>query len=325
MSRHDHFPRGDAQRLDALHHATAALAARWRGAFPIPRHWLAAFDAVAAMDARAAAEALAPLFGDVSWIGAELEAAIALLGADPFARPPLRPFGGGGEPCGLLLGEYGPIRLSLRLYPYEAGQRKARSVMFVPGAVACHILSDGGAAIVLHEVDLDSAEAAGGFSARRAAPSVCHPPRPLGAGETLCLDTGRQGLTLADAVGDVLFLELAVQPPSPLPTRVHDIASGRLMHVAASRRDNSFRLMAMALLRTLGHVEASPLFAMATDDDDFALRWAAMREWVALDAGMARGRLTAMAVDDPHPELRAAAAATLRLYDDREAPSPCRS
>ena len=77
--------------------------------------------------------------------------------------------------------------------------------------------------------------------------------------------------------------------------------------------------MALTLLRHLGRTDAAPLFAEATQADDFALRWHAMRELVALDPAAALPRLTAMAAADPHPEVRRAAQATLALF---KSPSP---
>lgn len=77
--------------------------------------------------------------------------------------------------------------------------------------------------------------------------------------------------------------------------------------------------MALTLLRHLGRTDAAPLFAEATQADDFALRWHAMRELVALAPAAALPRLTAMAAADPHPEVRRAAQATLALF---KSPSP---
>jgi HEAT repeat protein len=130
----------------------------------------------------------------------------------------------------------------------------------------------------------------------------------------LRLDTAREAITLVGASGDLLLLDLAVHPPSSLPVQTYDIASGRLVHVASARRDASFRQMALALLGAFGRRDAGPLFVEATLDDDFAARWSAMRQLVALDPAAARAPLAAMAAADPHSEVRAAAGATLALY-----------
>ncbi|MBL0916824.1 MAG: HEAT repeat domain-containing protein, partial [Sphingopyxis sp.] len=160
------------------------------------------------------------------------------------------------------------------------------------------------------------------FRAATAAPCHSSAPRPIVAGEIWTLDTAAEAFTLAGGSGDVLLLEIAVQPPSPLPTRTYDLASGGLVRASASRRDSSVRQMALALLRTFGRTDAASLFAAETQAEDFAARWSAMREFVALDAQAAHPYLARMADTDPHPEIRHAAAATLALYASRE-PAPC--
>ncbi|HMP46095.1 MAG TPA: HEAT repeat domain-containing protein, partial [Sphingopyxis sp.] len=67
-------------------------------------------------------------------------------------------------------------------------------------------------------------------------------------------------------------------------------------------------------LRIFGRRDAAPLFAEAARTEDFAARWTAMRDLVALDATAAHPLLAQMAAHDPHPEVRRAAAATLALY-----------
>ncbi|WP_179102005.1 HEAT repeat domain-containing protein, partial [Sphingopyxis sp. KK2] len=228
----------------------------------------------------------------------------------------------GGCPGGLILAEAGAIRLSLQLLPFEAAGTAPTTTLFVPGRAAIRVLAAGGARLVLHHVALSIAEEAGAFTAAGAARCASDPPRPLALGELLDLDTARTSFTIAGACRDVLLLELAVQPPSPLPMRAYDLASGRLAHVAASRRDSSFRQMALALLREMQRRDAAPLFVEATHGQDFAARWSAMRDLAALDPAAAHPRLAAMAAHDPHPEVRAAAAATLALYAAPKA-EPC--
>jgi hypothetical protein len=316
LSRHDHFPRADIARRLAMRRAVAALDAAWNVADTVPCGLLAAIDAVADAPAEVAITQLLPWLTDIFWLRGRIDAALDLLRADPFARPPLRPVGGGGDdPGSLILAERGAVRLSLQLWPFATlapAPAPARAV-FIPGRAALHILASGGAALHQHAVAVGAGEEAGGFTAKGAAPCRSRPPRPLQQGETLRLDTARQAVTIAGARADVLLLELTVQPPSPLPIRTYDIANGGLVHVSASSRDSSFRQMALALLRHLGRTDAAPLFAVEAKDGDFAARWNAMRELVALDSAAARPLLEAMSADDPHPEVRRAAAATCSL------------
>ena len=312
-SRHDHYPRADAARCQAIRAAATDLAVTWNADDDAPTGLRTALTAAAEETPDQAVARLRPWLADPRWLGARLRQALALLGADPFARPPLRIVGGGGGPGGLILAERGAIRLSLQLLPFEAAA-PPMTTLFVPGRAAIHVLAAGGADLTLHHVALSAAEEAGAFTAGQASPCESDPARLLVAGETLDLDTARASFTIAGATGDVLLLELAVQPPSPLPMRAYDLATRRLVHVSASRRDSSFRQMALALLRTMDRRDAAPLFAEATHAEDFAARWSAMREFAALDPAAAQPRLSQMAASDPHPEVRRAAAATLALY-----------
>ena len=313
-SRHDHFPRADFARRQRIRDAIAATDTAWRAADAAPGGLLAAIDALEGVPAEVALARLIPWLEDMAWLQARLDAALALLAADPFARPPLRLVGGGdGGAGGLVLADRGGVRLTLLVRPAGSCVAPPASTVFIPGRAAIRVLASGDASLLWHEVVVDEAEEGGGFTAAAAAPCRSEPARALRTGELFQLDTGRQSWSLAEARRDILLLELAVQPPSPLPIRAYDIASGRLIHVSASRRDSSFRTMALTLLRHLGRTDAAPLFAAETGAEDFAARWHAMRELVALDRVAARPHLAAMATGDPHPEVRRAAVSTLAL------------
>lgn len=307
-SRHDHFPRADHARRRRIRAAVAAAEAAWRAADQAPDGLLAAIDALAHAPVDVAIARLLPWLTDNAWLAARLDAVLALLACDPFARPPF-PLVGGSDGGGLVLAERGAIRLTLLVRPAGSCLAPPAHAVFVPGGAAICVLAPGGASLVRHDVAVSPAEEAGGFTA--AAATRCHSraPRPLRAGETLRLDTARQGYSLVGAHADVLLLELLVQPPSRLPVRAHDLATGRLVRVSASRRDSSFRGLALTLLRHFGRTDAAPLFAAEAKSEDFAARWHAMRELIALDPAAAHPLLAAMAAADPHPEVRRAAAA----------------
>ncbi|PKP86489.1 MAG: hypothetical protein CVT78_13000, partial [Alphaproteobacteria bacterium HGW-Alphaproteobacteria-17] len=276
-------------------------------------------DLIATHSPDAVIAALRPWLSDRRWLATRIDSALALLRTDPFARPPLRAFGGGegsggdAAPGGLVLAERDHVRLALRFWPRATRPPPAATAVFVPGRAALHILASGGAQLCRHRVAVSAAEEAGIFTARAAAPCQSDPPRPLQTGETLDLDTARESFTLVPGAHDALLLELTVQPPSPLPVRSYDPVTGRLLHISASSRDSSFRTMALTLLRHMQRPDAAPLFATETQSEDFAARWHAMRELVALDRTAARAPLEHMAAHDPHPEVRAAAQAMLAL------------
>lgn len=295
-----------------MRRAVADVDAAWSAADTAPDGLLSAIAAHADAPVDVAIARLLPWLSDTDWLRGRLDAALALLAADPFARPPLRMVGG-SDGGGLVLADRGAIRLTLQLRPFTPNGTAPGTAVFVPGRAAIHILDCGGAELRVHSVTVSAVEEAGGFTAKDAARCVTQPPRPLGTGETLILDTARESFTLHGAGRDILYLELTVQPPSRLPIRAYDITSGRLTHISASRRDSSFRQMALTLLRQLGRTDAAPLFVAETASEDFAARWTAMRELVALDPAAALPHLAATAAADPHPEVRRAAATTHAL------------
>ena len=321
ISRHDHYPHTDGKRRRAIRRAAGTLAAGWRAADEAPGGLLAALEAASGLAPDDAIDRLLPWLADTGWLRARIGAALSLLAADAFAHPPLRIVGGGGAPGGMILAERGAIRLSLQLLPFETAAPPA-TALFVPGRAAIRVLVAGGARLTLHHVALTATEEAGAFTAAGAAPCRNDPPRALLDGAMLRLDTARTSFTIAGPGPgpgpgpgrDVLLLELVVQPPSPLPMRSYDPGSGRLIHISASRRDSSFRQMALGLLREMRRRDAASLFAAAVGAADFASRWAAMRDFVALDPAAAFPYLATMAAGDPHPDVRRAAASTLALY-----------
>ena len=293
--------------------AAAALDADWKHRDQTPGGLLAAMRGLEEVPPDTAIAALTPWVADTGWIGERLAQAAGLLAEDHFIRPPLRLVGGASF-GGLLLAEAGPIRLTLLLRPFDAAATEGEPTpLFVPGRTLTHILAPGGTAVRTHHVAVSAAEEAGGFTAAAAAPCTTTAPRALVAGEMFALDSARQCLSFTGGDTDMLILELAVQPPSRLPIRAYDGERGLLAHVSASRRDSSFRGMALALLRTLGRTDAAPLFVAESASEDFAARWNAMRELVALDRTAAQPHLARMAAHDPHPEVRRAASATLAL------------
>lgn len=321
-SRHDYFPVSDLSRCANMRRSAAALAATWAEGDQAPDGLLAAMRAVEQAPPETAVAALAPWIDDIGWLRDRLGQAMALLAGDVFARPPLRPVGDSAF-GGLLLAEAGPVRITLLVRRFEAAAASdATTALFAPGRMRLRILAAGGATIHRHYVNVSATEEAGGFAAATAPPCTTAAPRPLVTGEIFALDTAREAISLTGGTGDVLMLELAVQPPSPLPVRAYDVESGRLVHVSASQRDSSFRGMALALLRTLGRADAVPLFTAETKAVDFAARWNAMRELVALDSAAAAAPLACMAASDPHPEVRRAAAATLTLFGREAAQCP---
>ncbi len=326
-SRHDHYPRADLARRAAIRAATAALADDWLAKDSAPDGLLTAMAAVRAAPPAAIFAALRPWLTDLGWLESRLDSAARLAGADPFAVPPLRAFGDMGF-GGLMLAECGPMNLSLLVRSWNMTEPPA-SVTFRPGHVLTRIVRSGGARALHYRAALTEPERAGQFVAARTAPCNLVGETALVAGTSFATDKSGEAFLVVGGDGDVVLLQLSVAVPSPVPTRCYAANDGRLLRTAASSPQGSFQQMALSLLRMMGRRDAAPQFAAALATDDFAARWQSMRELVALDALAARPHLAAMAAGDPHPEVRAAAAATLTIVDRHLAahaqpePEPC--
>lgn len=315
-SRHDHFPRSDAARRKQLHQREVALAEQLRAADEAPDGIITQMRALAGTGADADPDtifaAMRPWLMNDAWIGARMSALAALCRADDFAMPPARIFSGAAL-AGLILAEAGPITLSLMVRPFNAPAPRAPTVIFSPGHGLTRMVKAPGAKIERYRVTLTAAERAGGFRAAAAAPCISLGRSALTAGQFIQMDQSCESFNLTSGDGDIVMAQLFVRTPTRVPMREYDPATGRLVRVAAAGRATSFRQMGVALLRAFGRRDAVPQFINALSDPDFAMRWQVMRELIALDPAAALPHLTALASGDPHPEVRAAAAATLPL------------
>lgn len=319
-SRHDQFPRGDLPRQRAMRIAAQAQKAGWCAADTAPGGLLAAMAAVQGARPADIVAALQPWLADDAWISRRLDDALALVASDPFVLPPLRMFHGAGL-GGLILAERGSITLSLMIRPFEIAAADtavdSHRAVFSPGHGWTRFVRAGSAHIRRYRVAVSETEAGGAFTATHASLCEFRGEQALRDGDIIAIDQGRDCFSLIGGTGDVVMVQLFVQPQSALPLREYDGRTGQLIRVASSQRANSFRQMGFALLRTLGRRDAAPLFAAALVDRDFALRWQVMREFIALDASAALPHLRAMATNDPHPEVRRAASAALDLVESR--------
>jgi hypothetical protein len=222
-----------------------------------------------------------------------------------------------------VLAEVGRISLSVIVRRWEGvvsavaapGVTAADAVMFSPGHSMTAFVASGGATITRYAADLTDAERAGVFIAAKARPCRCLGSAPVAPGSIVRTDQTHQSYNLTGGSGDTVMIQLFVGGPSAVPMREYDAATGALRRLSAPNRTNSFRQMTLALLRTMGRRDAAPQFAAALAEPDFSLRWQVMREFVALDPVAALPHLTAMAADDPHPEVRRAAYAATDIVE----------
>lgn len=167
------------------------------------------------------------------------------------------------------------------------------------------------------------AEPAGaGFSAATAAPAREIAPRILEDGALVRHDGRTDGYLLIAADSDIVAVTATIKPGADPLVLEYAIADGAFARAACADDAASRIEMLLTVLRVSGRSDAGAQFEAASRHPAFHLRWAAMREWLMLDARTARNRLDEMRSDDPNPEIRAAAAATLAVLD-RRLDEPC--
>lgn len=155
------------------------------------------------------------------------------------------------------------------------------------------------------------------FSAAGAAPARELSPRVLEDGMLIRQDGRTSGHLLVRAESDVVALTATVKPSAAPLAREYAIADGGFVRAACADDAASRIEMLLTFLRVSGRADACAVFDSATRHPAFHLRWSAMREWLMLDARIARNRLVEMCAHDSNAEVRAAAAATLPLLDRR--------
>ncbi|HEX8225680.1 MAG TPA: hypothetical protein VF605_17855 [Allosphingosinicella sp.] len=310
--------------------ARAATAAAMRGL----AETIAAIPAVAALKralgpaAETGADAVLMLarrfIEDDAAIAALLDAATAAARADPFCRPPLRASRNSVQDGLLLFGDPGlTIQIAVTSADGLAAKRASKepppAISFTGQRSLFRFIRGGEAVVTFWSAAFmgpDFTAAAGGKCRLRER-------RRLADGEVIEIDGRCEAFTVDSAASDLVYL-FASTPVDAGPVAVdHDPLT--LEPVAASSTDDAASRiqMMLALLRTMGRRDAAPLFAEALSARHFHARWQAMREFLVLDAELALPHLQRMAEADPHPEVRAAAAATLAAFFPDTA--PCRS
>ncbi|KQT32032.1 hypothetical protein ASG29_09255 [Sphingomonas sp. Leaf412] len=255
------------------------------------------------------------LLRDPSWVPDLLGPWIAALRRDPWYDPPLRaardPLRTGAV---LMEGERAVLVASVLSAAAMAARPRA-TTLAVSGRVSVTRYHRAGGATLLA---WEAGAAGDDFSAAAAPVATPLPPRALSDGDVLTLDGRTQAFLIEGAARDVVTLTVA--PKGDGLTREYDRATGRLRRIATNDEAGSRTRMLLTLLRSCERTDAGACFDAATRDAAFHLRWAAMREWIALDAAAALPRLREMA-DDPHAEVRAAARATIPLVEAHPCPA----
>lgn len=294
------------------------MAAAWSAADPY-RALARRFDAVPPDDAEAAFVAASEVLGAVGWVEAMLAPLIAALAGDAAFQPPFKVHRDGLR-IGAVLFEHPAVTIGASVLSADAlaGAPTLRTVV-VPGRLAAVRYHRAGGACWRHWT---AGPVAAGFSADAAPPCRRLPDRSLVDGAVVRQDGRTDGGMLHGPRGDVTMLTATIRYAPAAVMREYDLASGALVRAATLDEADSRTAMLLALLRVSGRHDAGEAFDAASRAVAFDLRWTAMREWLALDLRAALPRLRAMAADDPHDEVRAAARVTLLAADARLAAAP---
>jgi len=301
---------------------TAILAARasargsisaWRGSVAF-RQLEARFAGCPPDDPAPAMAHAAELLGEDGWAQELLDPLLGTLAAEPLFEPPLRA-NRDAMRIGAVLFECPTVSIAACRTSAAAMRRlpAPMTITFAGRLAVTRYVRAGGATLRRWQ----TRPAGPDFCAGSAPPCVEAPARVLADGDVVAIDGHREAQLLADAASDVVTLVATVRTGAAPLMREHAIADGRLLRVASGDDRASRAEMLLAFLRLARRADASDRFEEATHDPAFHLRWAAMREWLALDARAALPRLAAMAASDPHAEIRDAAAHMLALVQSR--------
>ncbi|MCW3847003.1 hypothetical protein OF829_07105 [Sphingomonas sp. LB-2] len=258
----------------------------------------------------ALADAAEAVLAETDWAGL-LAPLVAALAANPFFEPPLR-VSRDAVRTGAVLIDAPMASISASLI--DGRRLPSPATLIFPGYITVtRYLKAGGATLRRWETE----PLAPDFSAAAAAPCRPLPPLALADDDIVRCDGRTRAQLFGEASGPILQITATIRPGAIPLIREHRIADGALVRVASADEAGSRTEMLLGYLRRMGRIDAAPRFEAATRDRAFHTRWTAMREWLGLDARSAFPRLEEMAANDPHPEVRAAAAATLATVRHR--------
>lgn len=260
------------------------------------------------------------LLADPDWAGELLAPQMKALAADPLFEPPIKTHRDGLR-IGAVLFDCPTASIAASIISASAMLRlpRPRTIVFTGRIAVTRTVRAGGARLRRWCADAMAPE----FNAADAAPCSVLEPVRLEDGMIHRTDGRCQAQLVCDAGSDIVTLVATIRAGAAPLMREYDIDSGALLRVADADDRPSRTEMLLRFLRVAGRADAGVCFDDATHASEFHLRWAAMREWLALDAAAAADRLAEMAYDDPHAEVRAAAACMLPIVEQRLTAARC--
>lgn len=239
---------------------------------------------------------------------------IRALAIDPWFEPPFK-VSRDRLRTGVVLLDGPAIAFSISITSAaELNQLPPPATFVLPGRVTLTRYVRGGGALVRRW----EAEPAGpDFSASAATRAREQAPILLHDGALIRQDGQTCGHIFTGAESDVVALTATIKLGACPLMREYATADGAFVRTACADDAASRIEMLLTFLRVSGRADAGAVFDGASRHPAFHLRWAAMREWLMLDANAARARLVEISSGDPNAEVRAAAAATLPKLDRR--------
>jgi len=289
---------GDGAARRRTQAAVAAFARSWARDTPLPA-LARALAGLATPAAESVAALVRPLLEDDGWARAIVARLIAEIARDPFFEPPLVALHSDVQ-AGLVLyaGPHAVIALGTGALDRLAAKKRARidgSIAF-PGHVSLiRVIASGGATLSLWEGGWRDGTLLG----------HCRPAgrRRLVEGEMLEMDGRTTSFLVDHARADMVLLHATILAGAAPTACEYDRATLRLAATGAATERASRTQLLTTLLAALNRPDPAALDAATRAHEPF-VRWHAMREWLALDADAALGRLDAIADADPDPELR---------------------
>lgn len=279
----------------------------------------AAFADCADSPERAADRAEA-LLADPDWAGSLIAPLMAALAANPMFEPPIKAHRDALRTGAVLFDcPAASIAASVTNASAMAALPAPRTIVFTGRIAVTRTIRAGGARLRRWRADAMGPQ----FAAADAAACVPLDVAPLHDGMIHRTDGRTRAQLICGATRDVVTLVATIRVGAMPLMREYDIASGALLRVADADDRPSRTEMLLRFLRVTGRADAGPCFEEVTHAPGFHLRWAAMREWLALDAGAAASRLAEMARGDPHAEVREAAIRMLPIVAQKLETARC--
>jgi len=274
------------------------------------RALVATFDGVDATDG----EMVAGVAGEALRGGAAAELVgplIEVLAGDPWFEPPLRVSRDAAR-VGAVLFDHPAVTITASVLSAAtlAAAPSPASVAVSGRLTIVHYVRSGNARLRLWTAEPAGAD----FRQADAIPLRSLGEMQLADGMTLRLDGRVRASLIEQAAGDVVTVAAVIRACAAPFQREYGLPDGELLRIATLDDGAARTQMLLTYLRHAGRADAGQWFDAATRDGAFFLRWAAMREWLALDALAALPRLRAMVGDD-NAEIRQAAEQTLPMVE----------